>query len=255
MSTRAVLSSFAALLLGATILATGQSASAASTRTWTGLGASNDWSDAANWDTGVPVAGDSLVFPAGASRKANDNDLAPNTSFESITFDGSDYVIEGNALDVSDAVRNQPSGGTNRILLAVGGPGEVVQQSGRLTLQGANTYIGLTMVTGGVLAITNSSALGDHVAGTNVTSPGTLQLSNNVDIGSERVTITGPGNADFGALQSVSGTNRADDVRVLGTTVIGVGNSTFVVEVLSQAAAGANFTLVGGGKLQVESAF
>ncbi len=41
---------------------------AATLRTWTGLGADANWTTALNWGGTAPVAGDDLVFPAGAAR-------------------------------------------------------------------------------------------------------------------------------------------------------------------------------------------
>ena len=38
-------------------------AAAAGTDTWTGLGATQNWSDAGNWNAGVPVNGDTVVLP------------------------------------------------------------------------------------------------------------------------------------------------------------------------------------------------
>jgi len=255
MNSRAVLALFATVMVTMAVVASGHSALAVSTRTWTGLGATNNWSDAANWDSGAPVAGDSLVFPESAGRKTNTNDLVPNTLFDTITFEGQGYALAGNPLGLTNELRNRPGSGANKVSLAFGGAGEVVQESGRLTLEGANSYAGATSVTGGVLAARSDAALGDDTSGTTVSPFATLQLSNGIDIGAERLVVAGEGFDKNGALQSVSGTNYAGDVRVLGDTVIGVGNSTLVVGVLRQEAPGSTFTLVGGGKLQVEGSF
>ena len=40
--------------------------------TWTGAGADNNWSTAANWDTGVPTAGTTAVFN-GVAANGNKN--------------------------------------------------------------------------------------------------------------------------------------------------------------------------------------
>ena len=69
---------------------------------WTGGARDNpNWSAALNWSGGaVPVAGDSLVFPAGALQETNNNDLATNIKFSSITFEGAGYDITGNAVTI-----------------------------------------------------------------------------------------------------------------------------------------------------------
>ena len=59
---------------------------------------SSGWSDAANWRGDVaPLAGDDLVFPDGAARISNVNDLAVNTIINSLEFNH-DYTISGNRL-------------------------------------------------------------------------------------------------------------------------------------------------------------
>ena len=69
------------------------------TETWSG-GDANDafWTSNDNWaGIGGAGAGDDLVFPQTAARKANTNDFGFNTSFNSLTFNGTDYVINGTA--------------------------------------------------------------------------------------------------------------------------------------------------------------
>ncbi len=90
---------------------------AADACTWTGGGADANWSTTGNWscatDTGeAPAAGDSLVFPYGASaaRFASNNDLTAGTSFTSITFSGtkgggdSNYVLSGNGITLTTGI-------------------------------------------------------------------------------------------------------------------------------------------------------
>ncbi|HMJ66431.1 MAG TPA: hypothetical protein VK615_13880, partial [Candidatus Binatia bacterium] len=57
-------------------------------KNWTGLGANANWSTSGNWSpTGAPANGDDLVFPGGAARPVNTNDLV-GRGFESISFNG-----------------------------------------------------------------------------------------------------------------------------------------------------------------------
>src|SRR4051812_20562208 len=79
---------------------------AAATRTWTG-NAGNLWSNAGNWDSGVPVAGDDLVFPGplpAAASLTPVNDLAAGTVFHSIAIEGvarppaPQYSLSGNGV-------------------------------------------------------------------------------------------------------------------------------------------------------------
>lgn len=243
----------AAALLAALLGASAGTASAASTRTWTGAGPTPNWSDAANWDTGVPAPGDTLVFPAGAARKTNTNDLAAGTAFATVRFTGDGYRLQGNAFDVTGELRNEASAGeTNVVEMAVGGPGGVAQVSGRMALTGANTFTGATAISGGALLVTSGTGLGATSGGTTVAPGATLQLAGFADIGGEPVLLAGAGVSGLGALQSLSGTNAAAAVMLSGAVVIGVGQSTLVLGGLDQAAPGAALTLVGGGKLQVD---
>jgi uncharacterized repeat protein (TIGR01451 family) len=240
-------------LVAAALGATAGTVSAAATRTWTGAGATANWSDAGNWDTGVPVAGDTLEFPGAASRKTNTNDLAAGTAFDTVRFTGGGYRLQGNTFDVAGELRNEgASGDTNIVEMAVGGAGGVAQVSGRMALTGANTFAGATAVSGGTLLVTHDSGLGVDTAGTTVATGATLQLSGFTDIGDEAVLVAGGGVGGWGALQSLSGTNRAAGVTLSGAVVVGAGQSTLVLDGLDQAGPGASLTLVGGGKLQVD---
>ena len=76
----------------------------AATRTWTGA-TSNLWSVSTNWAEGVvPVTGDDLSFPSGASNLSNTNDLTENIIFNSITFTGSGYTLSGNRIILGPGV-------------------------------------------------------------------------------------------------------------------------------------------------------
>ena len=85
-----------AALIGALLpFALLQGTAYASTKTWTGLGGDNLWSNPGNWSAAI-VAGDDLVFPAGVANKQSQNDFAANTSFASITVQDGGYNIFGN---------------------------------------------------------------------------------------------------------------------------------------------------------------
>ncbi len=76
---------------------------AQTTRTWTGA-VDNHWSVAGNWNpAGSPVDGDSLVFPANATNRSTDNDLAPGADFAQIAVTGSGYTLNGNGIELSDS--------------------------------------------------------------------------------------------------------------------------------------------------------
>jgi hypothetical protein len=71
-------------------------------------------SNAGNWDTGVLVNGDAVVFPAAASNKSNTNDLA-GLSLASVTFQNNGYTISGNSLAVTGSFASNVISLTNTI--------------------------------------------------------------------------------------------------------------------------------------------
>ena len=78
---------------------------------------------------------------------------------------------------------------------------------GMVTLSGANTYTGITTISGGTLRAANSTALGTNALGTIVNSGATLELVGGIEIVNENLTLSGSGFASGGALCNVSGNN------------------------------------------------
>ena len=86
MGTPRQISALFALAIGALLI---PEPARAATKTWTGLGADANWSTAANWSpSGAPVAGDDLVFPAGASQLSNLNDTPSSTLYNTVSITG-----------------------------------------------------------------------------------------------------------------------------------------------------------------------
>src|SRR5437868_2360863 len=75
----------------------------ATVRFWTGNGANNNWATAGNWSTGIaPVANDDLIFQGGAAVDVtslnNTNNYLAGTVFNSITLTGTNYILNGNQV-------------------------------------------------------------------------------------------------------------------------------------------------------------
>jgi autotransporter-associated beta strand protein len=205
----------------------------AATRTWTGT--NNDlWSVAANWGGAVPVTGDDLVFPVGASNLTTTNDLTENTIFNSITISGSGYTLTGNRVILGAGLAgltDSASSGGNTIALdirldatrdiTVTNSAESLTFSGRLEgvgginkeglgeliLSGNNTYGGTTKINVGIIHVSNSTGLGTFAAGTEVVGGAVLELDGNISIGYEALALRGYGDSETGALRNVSGDN------------------------------------------------
>ena len=100
----------------------------------------------------------------------------------------------------------------------LGAIGLTKSSADEVLLSGVNGYQGLTSITGGILAIMNSQALGDSSAGTTVAAGGTLVLRKPTGLPgltiNEEVTITGAGN--LGALRNDTGVNSITSQLKLG---------------------------------------
>ncbi|HEY2798262.1 MAG TPA: hypothetical protein VGK26_10270 [Thermoanaerobaculia bacterium] len=101
------------LVYAALTILLGSAPAQAVNRTWTGLGADDNWTTAGNWGGTAPSAGDDLFFPGPTPRLTPNNDFPAGTLFSSITFTGTGgYTLTGNAIMLGGGVAaNNTSGG------------------------------------------------------------------------------------------------------------------------------------------------
>jgi hypothetical protein len=116
------------------------STSFAATRTWTGT-TNGQWTLAANWGGTAPVAGDSLVFPSGASNLSNTNDFPANTQFQAISVVGAGYTLSGNTVDLGSDILGSYAGTSTialnfRLTPLLSLPAFVTETAGTLILSG-----------------------------------------------------------------------------------------------------------------------
>ena len=183
-----------------------------------GGGVDHNWTTAANWNPdAVPVAGDSLTFPAGPAQKAANNDFPAGTAFGSILFGTSGYNLTGNSFTLNGNITDTNTAATNTVNLPISiagtstfraeaggtlalGPLAVVTIGAGHTVtlggQGAVTFVGGSDLAGGTLVINKEmNALQTLPALPNITNPvvvngGTVFLTGDVPAG---FAIHGPG--------------------------------------------------------------
>jgi len=180
-------------------------AGGAAVHVWTGAGSSTNWSEAANWSGGLPVAGGELLLDS-AARPATFNDLAggftllgltlgpnaaaPTLSGNALRFQGAGAYLSmasnaghgtvNNALvlDSTLQVSGGPSGASQLFLRGnITGPGGFTAASGLTVMSGNNSFTGLTRVeSGAALGVAGSALAGS--AGLQVARGGELQIVN-----------------------------------------------------------------------------
>jgi fibronectin-binding autotransporter adhesin len=172
-----------------------------------------------NQNIATPFQLNSLQFSGGAGNFF----LGGNA----LAFTGSGNTIT-QASNSAQSIANNINASANSMvtLTLTGGGSGVVTLSGAITpgngnrdyaisktststfiLSGANNYGGATTISGGVLNIQNSSALGSIASGTSVSSGAALQIQGGIAVGNEALTLNGSGVASDGALRNISGNN------------------------------------------------
>lgn len=208
------------------------------TATWTGLGATNLWSDPDNWlSLVVPSAAQALVFPAAALQKFNVNDLAPGFQVGEIDFTGvgGGYGISGNAI-VLDAGYQDYATGQNVVHLDatldcisfwLNTGGNRLINTGAIDLAGFDFYVGDSLTSSTKLsgAITDSSLF--DTGSLNKIGAGLLTLA-----GASSNTFTGSTEVHQGTL-NLAKTNPAQAVS--GPLIIGDCGLAAAVNILYDA--------------------
>ena len=160
------------------------------TLSWSGGSASSgDWSDSANWGyLGVPLSGDTLIFPAGQPRLTNTNNLSGLT-FNQIRFSGSagGYNIYGYGITLTNGIIATNTVGTNwffpNITLSTTNIMVNVNNSAGLILYSVlSGATGVTKVGSGTLGYYDYSTSNSY-SGTTRVNAGTLTLRVNADDG------------------------------------------------------------------------
>ena len=249
--------SYAALITLTAFAIAGTAQTSADTHTWTG-GIDGDWNDAGNWDNGIPVNFDNLIF-SGTSNTATNNDIGGSfsniqfsntTAGQSFSLGGNDMnlygtvstadVVGGGTIEDTISLRLRTTAGTRTFNLGtdhnltingqIFGPQGIIKSGdGKLTLSAANIYGGSTTVNGGTLAI----AVGGTISESNaivINDTGTLRFGRNDTWGnattdtSSSITVNAGGTMESGGYF-----NTIRDLNLNGGTVAMTGgvNATY----------------------------
>lgn len=208
----------------------------AANRFWTGA-VNGNLSNVGNWNpAGAPAAGDDLIFQVNAvvTTLLVTNDFSPNRAFNNITFQGSNYVVRGNALLVTNGILSLNSFGPNTINANVDvRASQFWEASGSLATLDFNGDINLNGNTLTVRANTGDFFFSGIVSGTGnlvKTNVGTLRLD-----GSGHNTYSGFTRFDGGVLELdkfqifPSATNFTS---IPGDLTVGDGNNLVGTDVL-----------------------
>lgn len=164
---------------------------------------------------------------------------------------GSGDIVNNSALQINRT-------GTIAINGDISGTGTLELQLGTLTLNGANSYSGVTTVrSGGILDVRSSSALGTTAGNTVVQSGGALELRGGINVDDDLV-LAGLGVTNLGALRNISGLNTVNGDITLGSTtrINAEGSANFVdtLNVNGAVSGGGNALIIGGsGRVQFQS--
>ena len=226
---------------------------------WTGLGANNNWSTAANWSGyRAPIQYAYLQF-AGTNRLSAYNDFTIDTPFNGITFDSSSatFTLSGNRFVFNSGeiknnstniqiIRNDiklsPTANTfncnvgNITVIGILSGSGSLNKTGTATLTlnpiSTNLHTGKTIISNGILETVGSNKISDsssvdvaynsifRIGGTETVA--SIEGSGTVDMGANNLTISSANTATFvGLLSSSTGTFTKSGT---GTQTLSSGN-------------------------------
>jgi autotransporter-associated beta strand protein len=197
---------------------------------WTGDGADDLWSRAANWSGSVPTNGQSLLF-LGAQRQQNTNNLL--TSVGQVVFQNDGFAVSGNSLSLKGGLLNIAGDNAWNLNSTLASAQSFVSSNGTLTIGG-------TLSNGGFAL--------------NVDGAGSVRLAGLVT-GSGGLTKSGAGTVTLGTANSYTGANTINGGRLVSTVScwysargIGSGSLTINSGAVAQFTATHGFGYGSGGQ-------
>jgi autotransporter-associated beta strand protein len=227
------------------------------TLSWTGGGATSNWSDPNNWGGTAPHPGDNLVFGPGPANLTPYDDFPIGTLFNSITFSGSGYVVNGNSI-VTELIDGSNASGANtlNLNLTLGNAGTINagSSSTTLTLTGTINASGFDLaIGGGAGAVTLTGTL-NGTAGLIDDSSGVVTFQAATTFSSLALSggtlTTGTGTLTLTGDVFASGSSSISGNLVLGTAVSNVTVSSSSTLAVGAAISGAgSLSKAGSGTL------
>ncbi len=196
----------------------------ADSRIWTGGGANNYWSTAANWTGSAPTSGDNLVFN-GTTRQNNTNNIS-GLGITFLNFNNGGFTLNGNSFSADIAITN--FSGVNTIKAGLSWAGTA-----------GKTW---NLANGSELVLNNTTTIavaGDHT----MVGGGTLRQKGTLNVTANPLFIVNEGKhiIDAGTFSSIGGYR-------IGSLATGTGAQMILTN-------GANFTITAnGGGLRVGDA-
>jgi len=204
------------------------------TGTWTLSGA--------NTYSGTTTVNDGVLRMAGAGLLGNGSGALTLNNAGQLDLNGTSQTVGNLNGSAATTITNNATGTTSTLTignangtgtfsgLLTNGTGTFALTkigTGTITLSGANSYGGLTTINGGILSITNPSALGTAAEGTVVAIGASLSLTGGITVAGESLTINGLGTNSQGALRNGAGDNTWAGAVLLGTDsgTAGTGNA------------------------------
>lgn len=192
------------LALGLPVLSQAQT-----TQTWLDANANNDWSlTALNWSGPVGWTNGNSASFTGTGETI---EIASDITVKDITVSGvtSTYTLADANNDSAFAFSTGSTitvtnVGATLVMSEIITAGEINKAgAGMLTLSAANSFSGAVSVTAGTLRLTNNSALGSTTGATSVSGTGAIELTNNVTISGESLTVNSGGD-NYGGLRAAA---------------------------------------------------
>lgn len=210
----------------------------ACSRVWDGGGATNNWSESANWSS-APQAGDRLIFN-GTSTKNSTVDASSTGILDQLVINPgytgtitlqrslSTGSLSGNAGNIALGSNTLTTGGDNNHTTyggALSGAGGLTKTgTGSYYLRGNSSYDGTTTINDGSILVSTNNALGTATGSTIVAGGANARLVFERSVNyttPEPVTINGAGFGSNGSLMGVGNSTFAGPVTLASASTIG----------------------------------